>query len=568
MSKSVRKNIVGKLAALAVALLLMLVAGACGGPETVSPAADARQEALSGTYIELFPEFVREEYRDYWLECIQAYPVDEASAEDYYTMLTQMCMGRLYGQEAVDAYGGDPSSMVFDCYFENDIAELTIDGSVISAVDGEGKELFRHAYSYAQDVPVIYFGEEMPTALHVYKTEDADAGAFTYFAFSDDVPDETWHIEFCYGETLEGLGNCTEGPYAYWLAGGIRADYSEDEIKDCIKLFVDENVGEQFAEVEVIEIDSAASLAAVADDLSGHYVLTADIDLSGVEWTPLGAFVPSGESEEEQEIPDPEQAFTGTFDGQGHTISNLTVGRPEDMAVGLFGCIANADVGNFTLENATADGTIMVADVVGYAYCSTVHDVKLTGGKVTAHSSDMSGEGMYGGVVGAGMSSLISGCEAEAQLLLPDDTANAGIVGGGLEMTSLVDCRAGGSISTGNNCYGVGAVSGCGFAAEEFTRCTAENVSITLGDGCFWIGGVTGYCGGYADASFGMPVTVLTDCRALNVSVSAGAGAEGVGDIVGSGFYNEEVAAAMGAPFDKPTEFRIVNCSAEPAIAQ
>ena len=78
----------------------------------------------------------------------------------------------------------------------------------------------------------------------------------------------------------------------------------------------------------VIEIATAEELAAVNEDLTADYVLTADIDLRGEEWTPLGAFAPSGETEEEQETPDPAVAFTGTFDGNGHTISNLTISQP------------------------------------------------------------------------------------------------------------------------------------------------------------------------------------------------------------------------------------------------
>ena len=52
---------------------------------------------------------------------------------------------------------------------------------------------------------------------------------------------------------------------------------------------------------EVIEISSADELAAINSNLSGHYVLTADIDLAGMEWTPIGAFVPGGGEEGEQE---------------------------------------------------------------------------------------------------------------------------------------------------------------------------------------------------------------------------------------------------------------------------
>ena len=99
---------------------------------------------------------------------------------------------------------------------------------------------------------------------------------------------------------------------------------------------------------EVTQIATAEDLKAVNDNLSGNYVLTADIDLEGTEWTPIGSFVQMGEEGEEAETPDPDYAFTGTFDGQGYTISNFTINQPENWAIGLFGCIANTEIGNLT----------------------------------------------------------------------------------------------------------------------------------------------------------------------------------------------------------------------------
>ncbi len=141
----------------------------------------------------------------------------------------------------------------------------------------------------------------------------------------------------------------------------------------------------------MIEISTAEELAAINGNLSGRYVLTADIDLAGIEWQPIGSFVPGGG--EEGEVPDMTAAFTGAFDGRGHTIRNLTINRPEAWAMGLFGCIANAEVGHFTLENATVDGMMMTACAVGYSYCSTVSDVKLLNGRVTGHFAEMGAEG-------------------------------------------------------------------------------------------------------------------------------------------------------------------------------
>ena len=313
-------------------------------------------------------------------------------------------------------------------------------------------------------------------------------------------------------------------------------------------------------ENKVITITTAEELAGMAEDLTADYVLDADIDLAGITWTPIGTYKPSGESEEEQEIPASDTAFTGTFDGQGHTISNLTITGEDGIAVGLFGCIANTEVGNFTLENASTEGTIMVADAVGYSFTSTVHDVHLVNGKVTAYAGEMSAEGMYGGIVGAGMASRIVDCSADAEIVIPDGTANAGIVGGGLELTSLVNCTATGSVTAGANCYGLGGVSGCGFGAEEFTNCKASDVTITAGTGCFWIGSITGYAGGYEAEEYGTPVTVFTDCSAENVSIVQACGEE---DLVGAGFYNEGLAQELGAPFDQPTVYVIRDGAAE-----
>ena len=313
-------------------------------------------------------------------------------------------------------------------------------------------------------------------------------------------------------------------------------------------------------EKKAITITTAEELAGMANDLTADYILDADIDLAGITWNPIGTYKPSGESEEEQEIPASDAAFTGTFDGHGHTIRNLTITGEDGIAVGLFGCIANTEVGNFTLENASTEGTIMVADAVGYSFTSTVHDVHLVNGKVTAYAGEMSAEGMYGGIVGAGMASRIVDCSADAEITIPDGTANAGIVGGGLELTSLVNCTATGSVTAGANCYGLGGVSGCGFGAEEFTNCKASNVTITAGAGCYWIGSITGYAGGYEAQEYGTPVTVFTDCSAENVNIVQACGQE---DLVGAGFYNEAVAQAHGAPFDQPTVYVIRDSAVE-----
>ena len=104
------------------------------------------------------------------------------------------------------------------------------------------------------------------------------------------------------------------------------------------------------------QVATADQLNLIRENLSGHYILTADIDLSGYEnWEPIGAFQSLPDAPEDAEVPHPDYAFTGTFDGAGHTISNMKVSAASPMGAGLFGCATGTEngeayIGNFTLE--------------------------------------------------------------------------------------------------------------------------------------------------------------------------------------------------------------------------
>ena len=199
---------------------------------------------LSGSYVELFPAMCEERFVPVWSEVLLPYCSSAEELSQYYQMFTTRFMSELYGPAAVEAYAGDPESAMFNCFFLQNVARFTIDGNEISGVDAHGRELFRHSYHYLKDEPVTYFGMELPSTLHIYESDGASADAFRYFAFSDDTPAETYHLEFRYGPSLENLTNYTEGEYAYWLASAISADYDDQCMTDCITLFVTENLGE------------------------------------------------------------------------------------------------------------------------------------------------------------------------------------------------------------------------------------------------------------------------------------------------------------------------------------
>ena len=216
-----------KLFALILCAVSLFVFCAAGTAETAD--ADFLSQ-IPGTYVELFPELSKEEYHDTWLSIVTPL-VGEENAEDAISMLLNMCMGSLYGEEAIAKYTDDPDSMQFNCYFLGGVAKMTIEGNTISGVDADGNEIFRHEYA-----PIEVENNE--NGFLFYQSQDAESGQFTYFAFSPD----TYHLEFRYAEDTADLMSWFEGAYAYWNVGAIAEDYTEEEITGAITLFGTENL--------------------------------------------------------------------------------------------------------------------------------------------------------------------------------------------------------------------------------------------------------------------------------------------------------------------------------------
>ena len=103
---------------------------------------------------------------------------------------------------------------------------------------------------------------------------------------------------------------------------------------------------------EWIPIYTAEDLQNIQNNLSANYRLMNDIDLSGVKWTPLGN-TPAGAF-------GIDMIFSGIFDGQNHTISNLKIkpNEPHTYGIGLFGVVGYGAVKNLNVDSASIVGTI------------------------------------------------------------------------------------------------------------------------------------------------------------------------------------------------------------------
>lgn len=97
-----------KLFSIVLCLVCLFSFLSVGAAET---AQDEFLSELSGrTYVELFPEFAKDEYHQAWLDAVTPI-VGEDAAEDVVAYLLSVCMGSLYGEEAIAAYEADPESI-------------------------------------------------------------------------------------------------------------------------------------------------------------------------------------------------------------------------------------------------------------------------------------------------------------------------------------------------------------------------------------------------------------------------------------------------------------------------
>ena len=162
---------------------------------------------------------------------------------------------------------------------------------------------------------------------------------------------------------------------------------------------------------------------AAQKDRSINCTLTADIDLTGKDWTPIGTNY--------------DNSYTGTFDGGGHTIKGLTV-TTNDQFVGLFGYLNRAG----TVKNVVMEGIQITSNhmfgctggVVGYSW-GTIENCSVSG--------SVSGTDCVGGVVGSQKAGSIIGCSSSATV------KGTHYVGGvaGEKWGTMIACYATGNVT-------------------------------------------------------------------------------------------------------------------------
>ena len=173
------------------------------------------------------------------------------------------------------------------------------------------------------------------------------------------------------------------------------------------------------------------------------------------EWTPIGKY-----TDDNDKTP-----YTGTFDGQGHTIKGLYVNSASDAYVGLFGCLEGAAVRNLTVDGYV-QGYKTAGGIAGYASNAAIENC-------SNHCSVFGGsDSMLGGIAGLNFDS--------AKII---DCYNVGTI---IRNSTVFEFCGGivwGNAGTVSNCYNVGTISGNVYDGEIVGRNsgTVEN--------CYYLAG-------------------------------------------------------------------------------
>ncbi len=231
------------------------------------------------------------------------------------------------------------------------------------------------------------------------------------------------------------------------------------------------------------EIANASELQAMEDDLDANYELVSDIDASNTaQFNNGNGFDPVG--------PSLDNPFTGSFDGTGYTITGLTVTRPGEDAVGLFGVVglpgSPGTVTDVTLTEVTVTGNRSVGGVGGLVrgnFGGTIQNVTASG--------SVSGDSGVGGLVGSNDGTI-------------RNTTTSGSVTGNRSVGGLVGSSTRGTIRNGmtskrvNGTQEVGGLVGTNRGSIQ--DATASGSVTATGDRSGSAGGLAGYnTGGHTE---------------------------------------------------------------------
>lgn len=295
------------------------------------------------------------------------------------------------------------------------------------------------------------------------------------------------------------------------------------------------------------QVATAQQLNAVRCDLDAHYIQTADIDLSQFDnWEPIGYMSLNYDENAGYGFLDFTKAFSGCYDGQGHTIFNMKIqkipscydeAKDFEFSLGLFGTLKNdavikniniKDINlDITFQNKTdfwAGCTLFIGGIVGYIDGGQILDCSVAGN----FDIDVQDSMLWVGGISGYRGSIIR-CKNKCKIQTTAVGNKISVVAGGItgSLGKIEKCinfsDISGDVSSSalnGGCY-IGGISGSG---DQYTSSIVDSINYgsiysKIYGPASWNGGID--CRSYAGGISGYTFASIENCFNMCNSIDA-----------------------------------------------
>ena len=303
-----------------------------------------------------------------------------------------------------------------------------------------------------------------------------------------------------------------------------------------------------------------------------YFKQTADIDLQGAAWNPIGYSDNAG------------ACFSGHYDGDNHVICNAISSSLTDNGytfAGIFGFVWNGSVSNLHIEDVTfsaaGNGNYAFAGgLVGAVYASEITNCSVSNSKISSNTS-YNNNNCAGGLVGYSIGSTFSKC-ASNNNIVTSTSYSGGFVGEqdddyeGVDASKFVDCYVAGSTVNVSSPNSNGFSMAGGFCGEvtgdvlDLTNCFVYDTAVSVtADNMTTLNSIGIFAGNlYKNSPYSAKITT-NNCYYGKVTLTPGSNDEPVKDTstekTAEEFANGTVANLLGEAFTNGGGFPILGSS-------
>lgn len=321
------------------------------------------------------------------------------------------------------------------------------------------------------------------------------------------------------------------------------------------------------------DCDADADVCGGIGNFHGYYFKqTADIDLQGAAWDPIGYSDNAG------------ACFSGHYDGGNHVIRNAVSSGITDngyTSAGIFGFVWNGSVSNLHIENVTfsaaGDGDYAFAGgLAGTAYASKITNCSVSNSKISS-TATYNSNNCAGGLVGYSAGSSFSKCSVNNNVIA-SMAYSGGFVGEqdddypNIDTSKFVDCYVAGSTVNVSSPNSNGFSMAGGFCGEvtgdvlDLTNCFVYDTAVSVtADNMATLNSIGIFAGNlYKNSPYSAKI-ITNNCYYGKVTLTPGSNNEPVKDTstekTAEEFADGTVTGLLGSSFANGSGFPILGSS-------